>query len=111
MKFVVTTLTAFSLGLVSMYVYLGKSFSTVSQIAMENQISNDVRFIELIEQGKVDELKKKLVAFIDCNSAIYENNLDSIFWERTSFSNTLLKKAKPYTGRVNACNELRNSTP
>ncbi|WMS85532.1 hypothetical protein [Pleionea litopenaei] len=110
MKLLVTTLTAFSFGLVSMYIYLGKSFSTVSQMAVENQISNDVRFIELIEEGKIDELKKKLIVHIDCNSAVYENNLDSIFWERTSFSNTILKKAKPYIGKASACSELRNST-
>jgi hypothetical protein len=109
MKIVVSVVIAFGLGLASMYLYIGKGFSAMNQISSEIQISNHIKYLELIEQGKIEPLKNLFRMNIDCMSATYENNLDSFFWEKSQSSKAVLEKTKPYIINGSSCDEIRNS--
>ena len=109
MKIIFSVVIAFGLGLASMYLYLGNGFSTMSQISSEIQISNNIKYLELIEQGKIEPLKKLFKMNIDCMSATYENNLESFFWEKSQSSKAVMEKAKPYIISGSSCDEIRNS--
>ena len=63
--------------------YLGKSFSAVNQITYEIQISNNFKYLEFLEQGKIEALKNLFKMNIDCMSASYKDNLESFFGERS----------------------------
>lgn len=107
MKVVFSVVIAFGLGLASMYLYLGKGFSAATQMSSQAQISNNIRYLELIEQGKIEPLTSLLTMNIDCMSAIYENNLESFFWEKSNSSKALLEKAKPYIISGSSCDDVR----
>lgn len=74
MKTIIYAIIAFGFGLAAMYLYLGKGFSVVNQLSLEINISNNIRYLELLEQGKVESLKEVLKRNIDCASAEYEKN-------------------------------------
>lgn len=110
MKTIIYAIIAFGFGLAVMYLYLGKGFSVVNQLSLEINISNNIRYLELLEQGKVEPLKEVLKRNIDCSSAEYEKNLESLFWDNSQSSQAILKQAEPYKGSGGRfCDELRST--
>ena len=107
MKIAISIILSFILGLASMYAILGKSFSVVNQMGQENYIDTNIRYFELLEQNKVEALKGILKISIDCESSVYEQNLDSLFWEKTDRSASILDKSKPYKDLDGDCNKRR----
>jgi len=85
---------SFALGVGGAYLLFGKAFSVWSQASTEAQLENRIRFIELIEQNKVECLKKVLIEQLESTSEFYESNLENFFWEKNSYSVKILEQVK-----------------
>lgn len=104
MKFLISIIISFALGGAAMYMVLGKSFSTVNQMTYETNLETTIKYLELVEQDKIETLKKILKSGIDCGANLYSHFLEED-WERTAYSNKILEKAKPYIGTVKGCSK------
>lgn len=109
MKIAFSVIFAFVLGLASSYLFLSKAFSTASQMAFEINISNNIKYLELLEQDETQVLKKSLKTSIDCMGATYKNYLENLFWEKTEYSKKLLEDLKPYIIEGSSCDAIRKS--
>ena len=107
MKLVLSVILSFILGLGSMYLLLGRTFSVISQMSSEMQLDTRIKYLELLEQNKIEPFKELLKTSIDCESAIYEKNLNNLFWEKTSFSKKILEKSKAYIKVGSECDKIR----
>jgi len=92
MKLIISITLSFILGLGAMYLILGKLFSTIGQMSSETQLDTQIKYLELLEENRIEPLKEILRRSIDCGSAVYENNLTNFLWEKTSYSKKNARK-------------------
>jgi len=104
MKLLISIIISFALGGATVYVLLEKTFSTVNQMSYEMKLDTTIKYLELVEQGKIEPLKQLLKSAIDCGANVYKHFLEED-WENTAYSEKILEKAKPYLGTVDGCSK------
>lgn len=104
MKLLISIVISFALGGVTVYFFLGKAFSTFNQMSYETNLETTIKYLELVEEGKIEPLKQLLKSGVDCGSNVYKHFLKDD-WENTAYSKKILEKAKPYIGTVDGCSK------
>ena len=77
-----------------------KSHSTANQFHFESHISNQIKYIEIIDQKSSEALKNSLLARLACEASALENLVQQPFWEKSNRSIRLISKAKELTNGV-----------
>ena len=75
MKILISLVISFFLGGAKAYYFLGKAFSTTNQMSYETNLDTTIRYLELVEQGKVESLKQLLKSGVDCGANVYKHFL------------------------------------
>lgn len=97
MKYFLSMVAGVVLGSAATWFYLSAGFSMVSQMQTEASIQSSAKYIEILEQQDADTLKALLVAGLPCQVKVYEEFLESYFWEKTDFSKKIITEAKKAT--------------
>lgn len=104
MKLFISVVISFILGGATVYFFLGKAFSTVSQMSYETNLDTTIKYLELVEEGKIEPLKQLRQLGVDCGANVYKQYLKDD-WEINANSKKILEKAKPYIGTVDECSK------
>ena len=100
----VGAITGALIGAVGMYFYVGDAFlEAASQMSYEISLSNDIRAIQILEDGNGEGLREVLEARLACANPIYKESLNTVFWQHTANSEKLLHELEQYSNAV-ACN-------
>jgi hypothetical protein len=103
MKYILVSLVSGLLGAGGMYLYMASSVGSALQMSYEINLSNNLRYIEILDNNNSEKLKQTLELGVSCARTQYEEGLDSFFWERSEYSEELIKKLKKYNNET-SCN-------
>ncbi len=110
MKLVVLIIISFVFGLTAMSIIQGKLIKTVNQISLETNLDTTIKYLDLIEQNKIEPLRRLLKSGVDCGANVYKQFLEQQGWEKSAYSKKILEKAKPYIGTVKGCSKGLNES-
>lgn len=65
-------------------------------MSYEVSLSNNLRAIEILETHNSEALRETLITGLACAASVYEESLDSAYWQRTDYSEELLQKLEKY---------------
>ena len=99
----VGAITGALIGAAGMYFYVGNALGAASQMSYEISLSNDIRAIQILEDGNGEGLREVLEARLACANPIYKESLNTVFWQHTANSEKLLHELEQYSNAV-ACN-------
>lgn len=97
MNYILSCIIGVVVGAGGMYLYLGNALAGASQMSYEVRLSNDLRAIEILESHDSEALRRTLISGLACAKSVYEKSLDSVFWQRTDYSEQLIQKLERYT--------------
>lgn len=97
MKYIAGCIIGLLIGSFITSIVLGRAFGMSGQMTYEINMSNEFKYIEIIDSRGVEAFRNMLANHLGCIKPVYEELLDSTFWQRTRYSDDLLEKLAPYS--------------
>ena len=105
MRILLIAIISAALGGFATYLYIGKTFQVINQMAYESQINNHIRYVELIDDEKIGPLRDLLTSGIDCDVSLLNKFIESGDWAASGFSESINQKAAKYYNPNNDCHK------
>ena len=90
--------------------YMSKVHLLFGKMEIQSDITWHARYIEHIDKGELEELRRTLTFILDCDVSLLEDNIEKGIWEKTSLDVKAFKDAGPYYDPKNNCRNDNSKT-
>ncbi len=110
MKLIIVSIISFTLGVAATLYYAGSEIKASNQLSNQFALMTELRYLEILEEGKHEELKDYLKMAVDCQSSTVRQFIENDIWNKNPLSDELLEQSKKYHDSNNNChNDIKRS--
>ena len=94
---------SFAFGVAGTYYFLGSKLTASNQLSNQFILKSELRYLELLEEGKSDALEKILKMSVDCQASTVKQFIDNGYWSNNLITEELIERSEKYYDKSNNC--------
>ena len=102
-KYSLIVLASLSIGAIGSYYFNAKKYIALNQISYELNISDNLRYLEVLETNGDEQLKELLVYLIECDIKNMNNMIENGSWQESTLSIKVREQYQKYRNDESNC--------